>query len=678
MMRRLSNRSEAAINVTENGNIVKKIQKSRQRRILSCMHCHSKKIKCSRSNPCENCIKLEIECKYFINERQSRGGKQSSRLTEDEKKMRGITLESSNDESDSSINITSSVATSLEEDENGKKSIEQPHPHPGTASIPFNLESNDLTSTTTLMQSPIVNNFTNNITNSYFSGNFTNPQPQPQPQPHPQSTTSSTPQLQNEDTISFGLSSFALANQDMIFNNMLQNHNSIERNYNSPTNNIYLFNAASTTENTNNNILEDLSKHLPPNKERSFELIERYLNSVHLLLPIIPNMKDFLIEHETFWNLESFHSPNFNHLQFFTLYFPILYAATISEFEEFDNLLLNQDIDKYLQASHKINKFYNYPHGNKSISLLLANVLIESLSPNPSTIIMSQIIRYAKFLHLHKDPLLTLRIQDWEIINFRRLLWWIIFGLDALSSHNFCLPPNCRIDDFNVLLPDESEMVNNVKKLKLSILSCNIKFRFDRILSELVYYLHNGLNSNINNDQINEIKGMILEYYNSIHVSINKMNQYYRSNLPTTVQEMNLISFVTNHCWTFVDRALMLLHKKILLNDNHEETTQIQMIKNFNKEKDGKLSLSKYEDTVMDVPQPEFTSQQVTYNNNVGQGAQLAVNRSLSNEVRNELMSLNSKIQYDLRNNFVDVNDYCAFYSSLENILSELINYINE
>lgn len=45
---------------------------------------------------------------------------------------------------------------------------------------------------------------------------------------------------------------------------------------------------------------------------------------------------------------------------------------------------------------------------------------------------------------------------------------------------------------------------------------------------------------------------------------------------------------------------------------------------------------------------------------------------------RHELLQLNEKIYYDLRNNFVDINDYCTFYSSLENVLHELMDYINE
>ena len=49
-----------------------------------------------------------------------------------------------------------------------------------------------------------------------------------------------------------------------------------------------------------------------------------------------------------------------------------------------------------------------------------------------------------------------------------------------------------------------------------------------------------------------------------------------------------------------------------------------------------------------------------------------------TNQVREtELLQIKEKIYYDLRNNFVDINDYCAFYSSLENIIHELMDYIN-
>ncbi|CCH46752.1 putative transcriptional regulatory protein [Wickerhamomyces ciferrii] len=55
---------------------VYKIQKVRQRKIHSCVPCHQRKVKCSRETPvCSNCIKNGLECKYFVNDRVSRGKK---------------------------------------------------------------------------------------------------------------------------------------------------------------------------------------------------------------------------------------------------------------------------------------------------------------------------------------------------------------------------------------------------------------------------------------------------------------------------------------------------------------------------------------------------------------------------------------------------------------------------
>lgn len=378
----------------------------------------------------------------------------------------------------------------------------------------------------------------------------------------------------------------------------------------------YLY--GTNTHYENLSLLSDLIDHLPSSRERSLELLDRYLNSVHILFPVIVNLHEFIKEHDRFWDKfdpqKTHSSPaseyveDFNLLQFYTLYFPILYASTISEFEEYDNLLLNQDINKYLKGFNRICQYYNYPHGLKSIPLLLGNVIVQSTSPNPSTMEMSQIMRYAKFLQLHKDPATYLKITDWKIVRFRRMLWWVIFGLDALSSHNFCLPPVCKFDDFNVELPDAEDPIFDSsgrlthKKLNVTILSMTIKFKYDRILSELVNQLHNALSLNITDEQIERIKSMIIDLFHYIHKSILKMNEFFKLNPPSTVQEMNLLNFVKNHSWSYVDRAMMLLHKKILLNEpkgskNSLEKEANTLAMSFRKDRNGSLALSEYEDT---------------------------------------------------------------------------------
>lgn len=978
------------VEIIQDGKIVKKVQKARQRKILSCVYCHSKKIKCNRQEPCSQCNKLKVECKYFINERISRGGKKSSRLTAYEKKLRGIdtatnsssttmsitennlelnnranTSPDSNSSSScissgQSLAITSSEATTIEEHINKQNEsnnhnrnpseatpssttstnefkqppsvdmsvhflgflnrIENNHPSATATtsnntnipriSTPNNIDSplsNDPFALGSMIQSPIINNATNNITNSYFNTNFTT-----QVNNNPiLSSNNNNNSNSTANLISFNSSSFPLANQDILTafpsglnspvvgnsNPPPQSSVSIQQSdskkdsspshqqqqqqqqqsdsltkaqpnpnlYNSLL--AYSSNPATTTVNylygtntyyENSNLLDDLFQFLPPTRERSFELMDRYLNSVHLLLPVVVNMTEFLKQHKRYWDIRSkskrrtysstssttspennnplVESPcesnpsskhhnfdvDFNFVQFYTLYFPILYASTISEFEEYDNLLLNQDIDKYLKGFNKICQYYNYPHGIKTIPLLLGNVIIQSTSPNPSTMEMAQIIRYAKFLHFHKDPYISLRIKDREVIKFRRLLWWVIFGLDALSSHNFCLPPNCRIDDFNVLMPDEEEPKDDTnpeyKKLNLGLVSMNIKFGYDRILSELVYHLHNGLSENISLIKINEIKRMITDYHKNVEKSIDKINKYFtfKTSGNYTIQEINLINFVKSHSWSYVDRALMLLHKKILLGspnipgeheqfdihinsqlildkpqddltlskyeDTFGQMLESNIIKNFNNSsisllKFGNFDKVSYEDlnnnlipsilhnfndflqyndfikfgrfnwyikrtipidsviimmviisvkfkykfidneefsiyknlinnvlfiinrkwfknekykrmlsltnmmweylikkyTIKDAPS-NTTNNNNTNDNNTGTSSD--IDKSITNVHTIDELQLKEKILYDLRHNFIDINDYCSFYSSLENLLNQLLKYI--
>lgn len=449
----------------------------------------------------------------------------------------------------------------------------------------------------------------------------------------------------------------------------------------------------------NENLLEDLEKLLPNSKEKSFELVDRYINSVHILLPVITNIDDFLDEHQKFWNECNPYDKqsnntltDFNCLQFYTLYFPILYASTISEFEEYDNLLLNQDINKYLNGFNKICQYYNYPHGLKIIPLLLGNVIIQSTSPNPSTMEISQIIRYAKFLEMNKDPVLTLKIKNFEIIKFRRLLWWVIFGLDCLTSHNFCLPPVCRFEDFNVLLPNEeepkfSELTNEINEyeLNISMLSLNIKFKYDRILNELVYQLHNDTSKNISIDKMNEIKRMIVEYFEYIHLSINKMNLYHKRFPPQTVNEINLVNFIKNHSWSFVDRALMLLHKKFLLSEHAGLVTSNSKSNPFMKNIPNGNGLGNEGDDDEEDEEEDKTGLLFKFDNRHEPREQGALSKQKEKEQeRDEDHRLRTRSSYSVhltkpRNGKLSFNEYeDTFQGLLEaNLINNMLNYKN-
>lgn len=663
------------VKILANGKFVK-VQKSRQRKILSCVHCHSKKIKCSRIQPtCNNCNKLGLTCRYFINDRVSKGPK-----------IRKSNINDGNSSFTSEIISTGSISLILQDaynhtSNNNNNTNDEPREE---------LDKNDRLEPATFINS----NFSDypkllapNTTNSPFRASNIKSEPFSfglNSYPFGSNSPGNSPiqtRPQAEDLSA--TNSYSLASYSQQFSNLnsymalnLYRNDSQNNREDSSTNISYLFAKANNIDSTslqsflerppklksleisegsvevssdvsgptnatisgesivndgydlmdnpydlqvtdsydskpselsespdtfetnhklahtknflngtntdyeNQHLLEDLENYFPNLAKRLYELIDQYLKLVHILLPLITNFDDFKIQHDIFWK---YYNPydkesnrrltDFNPLQFYTLYFPILYAATISEFEEYDNLLLNQDIDKYLKGFNKICRYYNYPHGLKTIPLLLGNVLIQLTSPNPSTIEMSQIIRYADFLQMNKDPVISLKIKNYEIIKFRRLLWWTIFGLDCLTSHNFCLPPICKPEDCNVVLPsDEEPVYSNLHeivgyRLNVLILSLNIKFKYDKILNELVRQLHNERSRVTSVEEIDDIKKMINEYFEYIHISIHKMNIYHKKNPPTLVTENNLVNFIKNHSWSFVDRTIMLLHKKVLLTE---------------------------------------------------------------------------------------------------------------
>lgn len=769
------------LKVLSNGKIMK-VQRTRQRRIFSCVYCHSKKVKCSRQHPmCDNCNKLGIECSYFVNERVSRGGKRSSHSGESLERNPATSdrnslshsaalprrhtsvslasdlnsLESPMSAHQQLLSLESASNTSNDDEGSNKPKQEggtqlvqelsmsylgmgmQLPGHPGQS--PQQAQNN---ANGSLLQTPVLNNL-NNITNNYFNTNYSNlhpandelyyfnllsftfanpneqmvaPQGAPIMSPQVQSPQQEAPQFNfkpsfenpEHPTVTNFLDSnpqaFANPHTPAVATPAIPNPGLSTQLSGYPSNPAttknYLY--GTNTYYENEHLLDDLIRHLPSSKQRLYELINRYVTSVHILLPIMVNLSDFVKEHDTYWE---HHNPytrnsrsssvehttndqpspacshslaegdNFNKLQFYTLYFAVLYAATISEFEEYDNLLLNQDIDNYLKAFNKICQYYNYPHGIKNVPLLLGNVIIQSTSPNPSTMEMSQIMRYAKFLQFHKDPIISLRISDWEVVKFRRMLWWVIFGLDALTSHNFCLPPVCRFDDFNVLMPEEEEPIFKEngqlkeRRLNVSVLALNIKFGFDRILSDLVYQLHNGLANNITPQEVEEIKGMIVSYFHESQKAVMKITAFCKKNPPQTMPEMNLINFVKNHSSSFVDRAIMLLHKKILLSDSNKDSrkaltdngimeqsgTLAQGQDLLPRRRDGILSLSEFGDTFGRIQEANIIS-----NFDISSISQLKFNQFEDFTYENMKKNLIPSILHNL-NDFLKYNDFFKF-----------------
>lgn len=809
------------VKLLSNGKVMK-VQKARQRKILSCVYCHSKKIKCSRQFPtCNNCDKLGIDCKYFVNERVSRGGKNgtptaatsanssnpgSSGSTPipkpanpdvDMSTLNNTRTDLGYSTSNSPIQDSLRVSTEpqsgdsepfgatfalgptpsfpnlqglqLIQDNQIPQQIpqqlpQQPQPpqqpqqpqqlsnskskqipnlmgQPSTIHVPAPIpvqsnvgqslqngasnypsqpsqspQPNQLhkSHSRSILQLPVMNSFNNNITNNYFNNIKNEEQYSFNLSSFPynniqnnsakllSTNTSSTnlmgqaANLTSHNNSSNNISSLFLKNPSHL---LAQNNIGLETGQNQSSANLNKSGMFEISENVpqhpktflngtnpyydNVNLLDELETCIPSTKEKSFDLVNRYVSSVHCLLPILVNIDDFVEEHEKYWkdcNPYEKQTNNgltdFNLMQFYNLYFPVLYSAAISEFEEYDNLLLNHDIDKYLQGFSKICQHYNYPHGIKSVPLLMGNVIIQSASPNPSTMEIAQIIRYAKFLQLDKDPVLSLEIKSFEVIQFRRLLWWVIFGLDCASSYDYCLPPVCKFNEFNVMMPSEEEIVHNDKgevisyRLNLSILCLNVRFKFDRIVNDLVYQLYGEPSANITIEKMNEVKQLIVQYFSEIHLSINNMTYYHKMNPPTSVNEINLQNFIKNQSWSFADRALMLLHKKFLLNEfNGDDNSSLKYRpsklekreSNYNihltKATKGKLSFAEFDDTYHQTSEKNIIKNLLNFKN-------LNLNLNFNQFNNYDFYDLNNNLIPSILHNFNDFlkyNDFLKF-----------------
>lgn len=663
---------------------VMKVQKTRQRKILSCIYCHSKKIKCLRVQPvCNNCDKLGVACVYFANERVSRGGKRHKHVkmeSDDEPEPRAGSVSSSESSpaskhSDATLHTSSSSQLDNSQFGVGKdERAASPAPYDARrADMSFSFDPKRHSGS--VLQTPVINTVSN-ITNNFFStSGFLNPAqdadfglssfgfpdlaspqmftPHFEPQDSPEAGAAARGFVRTESAVSVRkppAAPKAPPPPPLRANPVHQLLYPFASNPETTVNYLY----GTNTNYNNEQLMQELCKHLPASRERLRELVDRYVNSVHVLLPIMcDKMEEFCDEHDRFWARA--HRDDGGALLFLTVYFPILYAATISEFEEYDNLLLNEDINLYLKGFNKICQYHNYPHGLKTIPLLLGNVIIQLTLPNPLTMEMLQIIRYAKFLHMHKDPTRTLRITDWRVVKFRRMLWWCIFGLDSLTSHNFCLPPVCKFDDFDVEMPLEDEPTG----LNVGVLSLKIKFTYDRILSELVLRLH-GLAADLSAADTEALKQMIVALYEYTQQCMDKISAHCRAHPPQLVQEMNVISFVKNHSWSYVDRALMLLHKKMLLRLPGAAAAAAPAPGNpaagqAVATRDGGLLLSEYEDTFGVVEEANIIA-----NFDRATLLQLKFSRHESFSYENLHNNLIPSILHNL-NDFLKYNDFIKF-----------------
>lgn len=554
--------------ILPNGKVFK-VQKKRQRKILSCIPCHQRKIKCTRESPtCSNCIILANKnldksdeiigaCKYFVNDK-----KKNLRMDN--------VLEAHN--AIKSINENQACSNELN-------------------AMPFD------SATIVERQLPIQNEI------------FINPDTH-------NSTPKSDVQSSNTPIEQYpkGYESDRKLSYDLIFPSNdqppqeLHSHQKLsieQQNYSTLNLDMY-----SQFSNQFSNQFITFIENLP-SKERSDELLEIFEKNVYSVLPII-DIEVFKLKYHEFWYCGLFMKDNIeklyeyivyfkngfnqvsekindflywynktncqltpsNLLEFYTLLFAIYYTSIVSLVYEYLPTVENSvnsiityksEVNQYYQIFQKLNdKWLNHPKV-MSLPILQMNILIQSiinLKAGGSLINISKILRICQFYQMNRDPIKFHGLKSKELVQTRRLIWWQILLLDNLVSFFLNLSPLIKLNDFDTSLMIENLNANGENDPTMMYLNC--QYRFILILDNLNSSV-NGLDKKLKLNDLLVLKKKINDLFLICTNTINKLDHQFNQNVNNQdnfdnykyfILSMNLLS----------DKMFIILQKKIILN----------------------------------------------------------------------------------------------------------------
>ncbi|KAH3901631.1 uncharacterized protein SCDLUD_001397 [Saccharomycodes ludwigii] len=615
-------KDQAAL-VLDDGKIYK-IQHKRQRKILSCVLCHQRKIKCSREHPsCANCIKNGLNCCYFVNDRVSNRPGETQRqqpngnsfdVNEGSIQLNNNDLDSirqnghimvsqknkttETDDNDvlftnchtkkdmkSKEKLLKAIAEAKKYQEDEKYLIEESkkrkrkytkrskkffnNNRDGDMTPKVNNYTNDdndkthssdvILGPTSASNSPTINNNmstlpvpnnnnTHGINTSHNSINSKFPPTISQLQPslfgNSGNTVAMFPSLLSNNNLSF------VSNSNNNNNNNNDNNNDNDNLKNeintTPLTNSTIFNTLPTSNDTDKNILTSskfsnkIKKYLP-SKERSYELLERYIIAVHPLLPLI-DLTHYHKQHDNFWSINnSFHPTNF-----LLLLLAVNFASTKSLYHELHDQTLKFEMDRYKNG---LELLLNSKIIKKTRRLLMtrltAQVLVNSVSENPKITTIAELVRLSQ----------KLMVDCNNMDKIQRILCWQIFQLDTLTSLHNNLLPLIKLDEFEMALPSE---VKENGVLDPTICFLNAKYRFVLLLNDLCSKTKQGV--------FNGVKERIVDLHACCMGSALSLSNYKQQpNNAQLTREMNkFIDWAMYMLNTFADRACLLLHLNII------------------------------------------------------------------------------------------------------------------
>lgn len=297
-----------------------------------------------------------------------------------------------------------------------------------------------------------------------------------------------------------------------------------------------------------------------PEKKVCDELFDRYRNSIHPIIPVI-DVDAICPIYEMFWD------NNPVDLEFYIRLFTILYAGSVSAYEGFTlkntgavgkQWEFHVERMKHLVGATEIALAMNKFPNEVSITGLQSSVILHYVLRNDCKTddcgSIANIVRLAQLIELNRDPLKYHGITDNVEVQRRRILWWLIYYLDCVTSLSSKLPPIINPNEYDTQFPNEYfQDYKGEFQFSLVIGFANGRYRWAEITNGI---LRLNYSVTLSRESINKQMEGVIENFSLYCTSlIEKMLQAdYSAATPNY-----FTSFITSYISSLPDRCQILL-----------------------------------------------------------------------------------------------------------------------
>lgn len=317
----------------------------------------------------------------------------------------------------------------------------------------------------------------------------------------------------------------------------------------------------------------DLLGSYMPLRKVADTLFARYVNSVHPVMPIL-DIKLLHPQYEMFWNNKSSAS-----LSFYIILYAVLYAGSVSEFEEKSvtkgaNFLNKEGVDlmRHLVGATEIALASADFPAKVTLVGLQALVILHSVVRNDCRTddcgSVASLVRLAQLIELNRDPQLYHHRNEVLVVQERRLLWWHIFHLDCSTALSSRLSPIIVEGEYDTSLPSEYyEEKAGCYRLDQGIAFANGRFRWAETCNKMARagFLMRGLTPEDTERSLQEIDNLSMLCTSSIQRILDPANL-----MPN---QEDFVAFSSSMLSTFSDRCFCLLNMILATSQSRPETS---------------------------------------------------------------------------------------------------------